>query len=33
MVKCTFVGQTVFPFRSGVASGPEFKSEKGYEDK
>ena len=28
MVKCTFVGQTGFPFRSGVASGPEFKSEK-----
>lgn len=28
MVKCTFVGQTVFPFRSGVASGMSLKVKK-----
>ena len=28
MVKCTFVGQTVFPFHSGVASGLSLKVKK-----
>jgi hypothetical protein len=28
MVKCTFVGQTVFPFRFGVASGMSLKVKK-----